>query len=128
MPCCWPTSCRWLSRQLRPQGEERALNEEPPAPPPARRHPSTLGGAFYLAILLATGGAIGLIAAGGDWRLGIRILAGALGVAGLLRLVLPERDAGMLAVRHRLLDVVLLAGVSLALFLLASSIPEQPGP
>jgi Protein of unknown function (DUF3017) len=63
----------------------------------------------------------------GDWRLGIRCLAGGLCFAALLRLVLPARDAGMLAVRHRLFDAVLLGGVGAALFFLAATIPNQPG-
>ncbi len=61
-----------------------------------------------------------------DWRLGVRILAASLAAAAGLRLVLPKRDAGMLAVRHRLLDVFLLGGVSVVLFALATSIPDQP--
>jgi hypothetical protein len=40
--------------------------------------------------------------------------------------VLSPRDAGMLAVRHKALDVVLLAGLGAALIFLASSIPDQP--
>jgi hypothetical protein len=47
--------------------------------------------------------------------------------AALLRLVLPRRDAGMLAVRSRLVDCVLLAGTGAALFFLAATIPNQPG-
>ena len=49
-----------------------------------------------------------VIAARGDWRLGIQILGGSLLVAALLRLVLANRDAGMLAVRNRFLDAFLL--------------------
>ncbi|WP_340537386.1 DUF3017 domain-containing protein [Nocardioides sp. GXZ039] len=91
-----------------------------------RRYPSTVGGAFYLAILVTAATAIGIVV-NGDWRVGIRVLAAGLAVAGLLRLVLPRRDAGMLAVRHRVLDVVLLFGVAIALYWLAGSIPDQPG-
>ncbi|HRK48426.1 MAG TPA: DUF3017 domain-containing protein, partial [Nocardioides sp.] len=47
--------------------------------------------------------------------------------AALLRLVLPSRDAGMLAVRRRLVDMVVLGGMGAALFFLASTIPNQPG-
>ncbi len=69
----------------------------------------------------------GLVLAGaGEWRGGLRVVAGGLGAAALLRLVLPERDAGMLAVRHRFLDVGILVAVGVALLLLAGSIPEQP--
>lgn len=69
----------------------------------------------------------GLLVAGlGDWRTGIRIVSGALVGAATLRLVLPEREAGMLAVRHRVLDVSILVVIAGALLLLASTIPEQP--
>lgn len=104
--------------------------EEPPAPPPEpepepRRYPSTIGGAFYIAILLAAAAGI-MIAAFDDWRLGVRVISASLGSAAVLRLLLPERDAGMLAVRHRFIDVGLLAGVGLALYFLAGDIPELP--
>jgi hypothetical protein len=90
-----------------------------------RRYPSTIGGAFYLLILAATG--VGIIAAYvDDWRLGIRIVGGALIAAGALRLVLRQRDAGMLAVRHRLVDVLLLVGMGAALIFLAGDIPGRP--
>lgn len=92
----------------------------------ARRYPSTIGGAFYLGILIATAVGVG-ITWSGNWRLGVRWIAGALIVAALLRLVLPRRDAGMLAVRHRLVDGLILGGVGGALLFLASTIPNQPG-
>ncbi len=66
-----------------------------------------------------------VVAAAADWRIGLRIMSGALLVAALLRLVLPEKDAGMLAVRHRLFDVAILAGVAVGLILLAGYIPDQ---
>ena len=87
-----------------------------------RRYPSTIGGAFYLLILAATGVGIGA-AYLDDWRLGIRIMGGALIGAATLRLVLRQRDAGMLAVRHRLIDVALLAAMGAALIFLAGDIP-----
>ena len=71
--------------------------------------------------------AVGIgIAVVSDWRTGVRTVSGALAAAALLRLVLPERDAGMLAVRHRFLDVGVLVAVAVALFALASTIPDQP--
>jgi hypothetical protein len=42
-------------------------------------------------------------------------------------LVLAPGDAGMLAVRHKALDMALLAGLGAALIFLATSIPDQPG-
>ena len=96
-----------------------SLDEEP------RRYPSTIGGAFYLCILAAAGTAL-VITARGDWRLGIQILGGSLIAAALLRLVLANRDAGMLAVRNRFLDAFLLSSTGAALIALASSIPDMP--
>jgi len=101
-----------------PEPEEEPREEE-------RRYPSTIGGAFYLAILGVCGAAIAVVA-GGDWRLGVRVLAVALMAAAGLRLVLPARDAGMLAVRNRAIDVSVLALMGGLIYFLASSIPDQP--
>ena len=103
-----------------PDPDEPLPEEEEP-----RRYPSTVGGLFYLLVLLGTATGIG-IAWAGDWRLGVRWIAGALLVAAVLRLVLRQRDAGMLAVRHRLFDVLLLSGVGVVLVVLSESIPNQP--
>jgi hypothetical protein len=108
------------------------VTEEPDLPEPEeepgeeeRRYPSTIGGAFYLAILGVCGAGIAVVA-GGDWRLGVRVLAVALMAAAGLRLVLPARDAGMLAVRNRAIDVSVLALLGGLIYFLASSIPDQP--
>ena len=63
---------------------------------------------------------------GKDWRLGIQILGGSLLAAALIRLVLANRDAGMLAVRNRFIDVTLLTGAAIALIVLATTIPDMP--
>ena len=95
------------------------------AEPAGRRYPSTIGGACYLVVLAAS--AVGLgITARGDWRLGVRWIAASLLAAAVIRLFLPARDAGMLAVRRRSVDVALLVVVGLALFVLAATIPNQP--
>jgi len=90
-----------------------------------RTYPSTIGGGFYLLVLAVSAIAIGVVGAG-EWRLGIRWFGGALLLAAVVRAVLPTKDAGMLAVRARWFDCVLLAGVGVALIFLASSIPDQP--
>ena len=101
-----------------------------PAPGPEaeaedeRRYPSTLGGACYIVILAVCAGGVAVVS-GGDWRLGVRLIAGGLVAAAALRLVLPGRDAGMLAVRHRAVDVAVLGALGGLIFFLASSIPEQ---
>jgi hypothetical protein len=101
-------------------GEAGQPHEEEP-----RRYPSTIGGAFYLCILVAAGVAL-VVTARDDWRLGIQLLGGSLILAALLRLVLANRDAGMLAVRNRFLDALMLSGAGAALIALASSIPDMP--
>ncbi len=101
------------------------LNEQDDEAPPTRRHPSTIGGVCYLVVLLGTLVGIGITVVD-DWRLGVRVIAGALLGFSALRLVLPEREAGMLAVRRRSVDVVVVAVTGVALLVLAASIPEQP--
>jgi hypothetical protein len=101
-----------------PEAEEEPAEEE-------RRYPSTIGGAFYLAILVVCGAGIAVVA-GGDWRLGVRVLAGGLMAAAGLRLLLPAKDAGMLAVRHRAIDVAVLAVLGGLIWFLAGDIPDQP--
>ena len=90
-----------------------------------RRYPSTIGGAFYLLVLVvvATGMVLVVVT---DWRTGIRVIGGALLFAALVRLLLRARDAGMLAVRHKVLDAALLVALGCALIFLAGSIPDQP--
>lgn len=90
-----------------------------------RRYPSTIGGAFYLVVIAVTAIGFGIVAAG-SWRQGVRWIAGALLFGAVVRAVLPARDAGMLAVRRRWWDCFLLAGVGVALIVLAGSIPDQP--
>lgn len=75
-------------------GEKRA---EP------RRYPSTLGGLLYLLVLLGLGVGIAMVVLV-DWRVGTRVIAGSLLLSALFRVLLPEKDAGMLAVRNRVLD------------------------
>ena len=90
-----------------------------------RRYPSTIGGAFYLLVLVVVVVAIG-VAALDEWRTGIRLMGGALVAGALIRLVLRARDAGMLAVRHKVLDAVILLVLGGLLIFLAGSIPDQP--
>lgn len=94
--------------------------------PEERRYPSTIGGALYIVVLIVTAVGIGIVWSG-DWRVGIRWMAAALLGAAALRLILPRKDAGMLAVRHRIFDTVLLGGVGAALIFLANTIPNQSG-
>lgn len=92
-----------------------------------RRYPSTIGGFLYLWVLAAAALGVAWAWLGDDWRTGVTWISGALLAAAGLRLVLPSRDAGMLAVRHRAVDVLLLGAIGGVLLFLARTIPNQPG-
>lgn len=76
-----------------------------------------------LSVLLVVG--LGLLQVAFEhWRRGVVIIGLALVGAALLRLLLPVRRAGFLAVRSRTVDVVLLACTGVALTVLALTIPS----
>jgi hypothetical protein len=102
-----------------------SLPDEEAFEPEPRRHPSTIGGLVYLVVLATTGVGIG-IASTGDWRLGVKWIGASLILGAVARLVLRRRDAGMLAVRNRAVDAVLLSAVGATLLFLSESIPHQP--
>ncbi|MDQ3733067.1 MAG: DUF3017 domain-containing protein [Actinomycetota bacterium] len=68
----------------------------------------------YLVIALLVGAGLLLIVFE-YWRRGLVTIGGAMGLAGLLRLFLPARRAGLLSVRGRAFDVAayILMGVAL---------------
>jgi hypothetical protein len=111
---------------LEPPESVEPLSAEPVDPDDPRRYPSTIGGAFYL-LVLATVAASMVLVVLEEWRTGIRLMGGALIFAAAVRLVLRRRDAGMLAVRHKLLDAIILIVLGGSLIFLAGSIPDQPG-
>ena len=75
-----------------------------------------------LAVLVAV--AVGLVfVTFGHWRRGIVIIGLTLVGAAVLRLLLPLRRVGFLAVRSRTVDVVLLAGTGLLLTVVVLTIP-----
>jgi hypothetical protein len=75
-----------------------------------------------LAVLVVVG--IGLVVvAFGYWRKGIVLVGLALIGAAVLRLLLPVRRVGFLAVRSRPMDVALLGGTGLALTVIVLTIP-----
>jgi len=63
-----------------------------------------------------------LLVAAERWRGGLVVMGLALVLAGLLRLLLPVRRIGFLAVRSRPVDVALSLGAGLALALIALAI------
>jgi hypothetical protein len=75
-----------------------------------------------LAVLVVV--AVGLVLVTfGHWRRGIVVIGLALIGAALLRLLLPLRRVGFLAVRSRWVDVVLMAGTGLVLTVIVLTIP-----
>jgi Protein of unknown function (DUF3017) len=103
------------------------IEDVPPesAEPEGRRYPSTLGGALYLLVLVVSAIGLGIVTQG-DWRLGVRWISASLVFGAVVRLVIPAQQAGMLAVRRRAVDVLILAAVGIALWFLSTSIPNQP--
>jgi hypothetical protein len=59
-----------------------------------------------------------------DWREGVLIFAGGVLLAGLLRAVLSDDASGLLRVRGRMFDVMLLLGVGAAILLLGLIVPN----
>ena len=75
-----------------------------------------------LVVIVAVGIGLVLVAAGG-WRSGLVVMGLALVLAGLLRLLLPLRRIGFLAVRSRPVDVALTMGTGLVVAVTALAIP-----
>lgn len=59
------------------------------------------------------------------WRRGLVLVATAAVLGGVLRLVLPTRRAGWLAVRSRSVDVLCLGSFGIALAVIAIVVPAQ---
>ena len=89
------------------------------------RKPRTVGGAVYLTVLAATGAGLAVVAFG-PWRVGVTIIGAALLAGALLRLVIPNDKAGMLGMRPKAFDVLVLGVLGVALAVLAAVIPNQP--
>ena len=88
------------------------------------KRPQTLGGVVYLAVLAASLVGLGIVVAGA-WRTGVSWIGTGLLVAAVARLVLTERGAGMLRVRRRWSDVLMLTVAGVALIVLAIVVPNQ---
>jgi Protein of unknown function (DUF3017) len=72
-----------------------------------------------VAVVITVGVGIGLVAFRHP-RAGIWVVSGGLAGGALLRLLLSPRSAGLLVVRTRRVDVVVLGGLALALGVLAA--------
>jgi hypothetical protein len=90
------------------------------------RRPQTLGGTVYLLVLAAAMVGLGIVFAGA-WRTGIGWIGAGLLFASLARLVLAEEAAGMLRVRRKWSDVLMLTVAGVALIVLSIVVPNQRG-
>jgi Protein of unknown function (DUF3017) len=90
------------------------------------RRPQTLGGTIYLLVLAAALIGLGIVAAGA-WRTGVGWIGTGALVAALARLVLAEEAAGMLRVRRKWSDVLMLTVAGVALLVLSIVVPNQNG-
>jgi preprotein translocase subunit Sec61beta len=85
--------------------------------PPARRRVDPL-------LAVVVGVAVGImVAALRQPQVGMFLVSGALAVGAVLRLVLRPRQAGSLVVRSRQVDVAVLAGLAIAVGVLAAVTP-----
>jgi hypothetical protein len=89
------------------------------------RRPQTIGGAVYL-VVVATALTGLAITVAGAWRTGVVWMGVGLLIGGTARLALPERQAGMLRVRRKVSDVLMLLLAGAALVVLAIVVPDQP--
>lgn len=77
-------------------------------------------------IVVSAGAAVGLlllVIGVGGFRPGATVIGLSIGLAALLRAALSEERAGLLAVRARGTDVVLLASLGIAIVVLATVVP-----
>ena len=89
---------------------------------PAESYPSSPWP--LLGVLAVVGVGVGY-AALGHWRRAALMVAGALLVGALLRLVLSTEMAGLLAVRRRWFDVLVMAVMGLAITVVALVVPPS---
>lgn len=88
--------------------------------------PQQVLGQWPLAIVLA-GVLTGLaIVAASHWRMGTTLIGGAITFGGLLRL-LPQQRVGLLAVRNKALDTVVLLTLGIGIIILSFWVPPSRG-
>jgi hypothetical protein len=80
---------------------------------------------FPLVVVLVAVGAGLAVLTLGHWRVGLVVEGVALVLGAVLRLALPVRRVGFLAVRSRPVDVLLIGGAGLALTVIALAIPAS---
>jgi len=89
-----------------------------------KRSGPKLGTLAYLAML---GGAVAglILVARGSWRDGGLVMGAALVFGAVLRLLLPDRMAGLLRVRRKLVDAAMLVGMAVTMVFMTLSIAAR---
>ncbi|MFC5992752.1 DUF3017 domain-containing protein [Pseudonocardia hispaniensis] len=77
-------------------------------------------GPLLLVLLIMALGLVRVLTA--HWRQGSVLLGGALLVAAVLRILLPDNRIGLLAIRSRVIDVLCYSGFGLVMIVLAMTI------
>lgn len=90
---------------------------------PPQSHPATLWPLLLTLVVVLVGAVFVFF---GHWRLGSVIIGSAALFAAGLRLVLPRDVAGLLVVRRRVADVVVLVVMGVTIVVMAMTVP--PGP
>lgn len=66
---------------------------------------------------------LGVVAVG-QWRFGCVVIGASLGIGAVERLALADADAGLLKVRSKAFDVLIMLGMGAAIIALAILVPE----
>lgn len=80
----------------------------------------------FAAVVAVVAVGLFLVAVLDRWRFGSGVIGLGLCLAGALRLTLPARQLGLLAVRSRAVDAAVLLTLGFGLVILANSIPTSP--
>ncbi len=89
-----------------------------------RSKPSTIGGAVYLLVIAGTAVGLGIVE-WGSWRLGVKVIGASVLVAAATRACLNSFNSGMLRVRSKPFDLLLLTTLGVMLIVLAIVVPNQ---
>ncbi len=80
---------------------------------------------FALVLLIELAGVISVAVVPEHWLRAVGVLSAGMLVAGLLRLVLPGEQAGLLRVRQRLFDVACYWGLGVFAVLVGAALPQR---
>lgn len=89
----------------------------------ADSHPSTIWPLLVVILVVLAGAGYMMF---GHWRSGALLVGAATLLGAVLRAILPDELAGLLVVRRRWIDVLVLASTGIAIAVMAMQVP--PGP